>query len=178
MDVSEEEAFMSLKKNVKQKAKINSAVVMLIGFALVVLDIALLNRGGSTGKPVVINNTAVPPVPTLHADRVAEGETLYLQYCAECHGVDLKGSPTWKEPLADGSLPPPPQDDTGHTWHHADKLLIEIIQNGGDVSYNSKMPAFGDKLTEDQIVSILEFFKSKWGIEAREAQWWISARPE
>src|SRR5690606_24071842 len=45
MDVSEEEAFMSLKKNVKQKAKINSAVVMLIGFALVVLDIALLNRG-------------------------------------------------------------------------------------------------------------------------------------
>jgi len=32
------------------------------------------------------------------------------------------------------------------------------------------MPGFGDKLTEDQIISILEFFKSKWGIEAREAQ--------
>ena len=166
------------KKKGKQKARISSLVVMLVGLTFVVLAIVLLGRGQVTGNPVVINNTAVPPVPTLRADRVEEGEILYMQYCSECHGVDLKGSPTWKEPLADGSLPPPPQDDTGHTWHHPDKLLIEIIQNGGDVSYNSKMPAFGDKLTEDQIVSILEFFKSKWGTEARESQWWISARPE
>lgn len=167
-----------LKKKRKQSAKINSAVVILVVPALVVLITALLNRGGATSNPVVINNTAVPPVPTLRADRVEEGEVLYMQYCSECHGVDLKGSPTWKEPLADGSLPPPPQDDTGHTWHHPDRQLVEIIQNGGDVAYNSKMPGFGDKLTEDQIVSILEFFKSTWGVEAREAQWWISVRPE
>lgn len=166
------------KKKRKQAVKVNATVVMLIGLALIGLAIILSSGRGSAGMPVVINNTAVPPVPALRADRVAEGEDLYMQYCAECHGADLKGSPTWKEPLADGSLPPPPQDDTGHTWHHPDRQLLEIIQNGGDPNFGSKMPAFGDKLTEDQIVSILEFFKSKWGVEAREAQWWISVRPE
>jgi len=40
------------------------------------------------------------------------------------------------------------------------------------------MPAFGNKLTEEQIMFILEFFKSKWGVEAREVQWWMSVRPE
>jgi len=143
--------------------------LMLVGLGFIVIAVILLNNGRSTGKPVVINNTSVPPVPTLHVDRVAEGEGLYMQYCSECHGVDLKGSPTWKEPLADGSLPPPPQDDTSHTWHHPDRQLIEIIQNGGDPDFSSKMPAFGDKLTEDHIVSILVFFKSEWGVDAREA---------
>lgn len=162
----------------KSPQRVNSTTLILVGLVFIVIAIILLNDGSSTGKPVIINNTAVPPVPTLRADRVLEGESLYMQYCAECHGVDLKGSPTWKEPLADGSLPPPPQDDTGHAWHHPDRQLIEIIQNGGDPDFNSKMPAFGDKLAEDQIVSILEFFKSKWGVDAREAQWWISVRPE
>jgi len=162
----------------KHPQRLNPTTLMLVGLAFIVIAIILLNNGSSTGKPVVINNTSVPPVPKLRADRVAEGEGLYMQFCSECHGVDLKGSPTWKEPLADGSLPPPPQDDTGHTWHHPDRQLIEIIQNGGDPNFYSKMPGFGDKLTEDQIISILEFFKSKWGVEAREAQWWISVRPE
>ncbi len=160
------------------KEKRKQTMWMLVGLGFIALAIILLNNGEWSGGPVVINNTAVPPVPALRAEMVAEGEVLYQQYCAECHGVDLKGLPTWKEPLADGSLPPPPQDDTGHTWHHPDRQLIEIIQNGGNVAFNSKMPAFGDKLTEGQIVSILEFFKSKWGVAAREFQWWISVRPE
>jgi mono/diheme cytochrome c family protein len=126
----------------------------------------------------IVITVAVPPVPAPRADKVAKGEVLYARYCAECHGADLKGSPTWKEPLADGSLPPPPHDDSGHTWHHPDRQLIEIIQNGGDPNYNSKMPAFGDRLSEDEVVSIPEFLKSKWSVEAREFQWWISARPE
>lgn len=166
------------KKKRKQKTKAKPTTLMLAGLAFVIVAIILLSNGESADKPVVINNTQVPPVPTLRADRVVEGETLYLQYCAECHGADLKGSPTWKQRLDDGSFPPPPQDDTGHTWHHPDRQLVEIIQNGGDPLFNSKMPGFGDKLTEDQIISILEFFKSKWGVEAREAQWSVSVRSE
>jgi len=169
---------MTIEKKRKQRANINATTLILVGLTIVVLAIILLNRDGSTGKPVVINQTAVAPVPTLRPDKVIEGEILYKQYCAECHGVDLKGSPTWKQRLEDGSLPPPPQDDTGHTWHHPDRQLIEIIQNGGAPEFNSKMPGFGDKLTEDQIISILEFFKSTWGIEAREAQWSVSVRSE
>ena len=128
-------------------------------------------------QPVVINQTAVPPLPPLDGNKVMQGEALYIQYCAQCHGVDLKGSPTWKEPLADGSFPPPPHDSSGHTWHHPDEQLLDIVANGGDPAYNSKMPAFKDKLTMNEMSAILEFFKSKWGGEEREFQWWITMRP-
>jgi mono/diheme cytochrome c family protein len=162
----------------KSPRRVNTTALIVAGLTIIVVVFIFLNNSGTSGNSLVINNTGVPPIPTLSAVRVAEGETLYLQYCAECHGVDLKGSPTWKQRLEDGSLPPPPQDDTGHTWHHSDRQLIGIIQNGGAPEFNSKMPGFGDKLTEDQIISILEFFKSTWGMEAREAQWSVSVRSE
>lgn len=122
-----------------------------------------------------MNGTAVPSVPTLAPARVAEGKALYLQFCADCHGVDLKGSPTWQKPLADGSLLPAPHDNSGHTWHHADDVLIGIIADGGDPTFHSKMPAFKDKLTEAQMHAILEFIKTSWGKEEREFQWWMTA---
>ncbi|MBI3153457.1 MAG: cytochrome c [Chloroflexi bacterium] len=149
-------------------------ILVLIGAAAILIpQIAL-----QSNQPVVINQTAVPPLPRLDPEKVDEGKVLYAQYCAECHGADLKGSPTWKQSLADGSFPPPPHDSSGHTWHHPDELLLDIVKNGGDPVYNSKMPAFGDKLSDEEIISILEFIKSKWGTEEREFQWWITARPD
>ena len=154
----------------------NWLIAFSIIMALAVIYFSWSNA--SANQPVVINQTAVAPLPTLNREKVTQGEVLYAQYCASCHGVDLKGSPMWKELSPDGSLPPPPHDSTGHTWHHTDELLISIIQNGGDPSYNSKMPAFKDKLTEDESLAVLEFIKSKWGREEREFQWWITTRPE
>jgi len=143
-----------------------------VGVGLVLL---LFWRAPFAGSPVVINDTAVPPVPTLNPDRVARGATLYAKNCAECHGANLEGAPDWKKPLPDGSLPPPPHDRSGHTWHHPDTLLLNIIANGGDPAYKGKMPAFKDKLTEAEMVSILEFIKSKWDKDKREFQWWMAA---
>jgi mono/diheme cytochrome c family protein len=129
----------------------------------------------SAGEPVIINETAVPPLPTLSPDRVAQGEQLYTQHCAGCHGANLEGAPDWKKPLDDGSLLPPPHDSSGHTWHHTDSLLITIIAKGGQAVYdNAKMPAFGDKLAEDEVAAVLDFIKSKWGKDEREFQWWVT----
>ena len=148
-------------------------IILLVSVGVVLL---FLSRPVSpTANPVVINSTAVPPVPTLNRDRVAHGASLYGQYCAECHGANLEGAPDWKRRLPDGSLPPPPHDSSGHTWHHPDLLLSSIIANGGDPTDNSKMPAFKDKLHDDQIIAILEFLKSKWGNREREFQWWVTA---
>jgi len=130
---------------------------------------------GGGEPPVVINNTAVPRVPTLDAGRVARGAELYAQNCAQCHGAQLEGAADWKRPLPDGSLPPPPHDDSGHTWHHPDGLLLGIIADGGDPSDGSKMPRFGERLSPEEMRSILEFIKSSWGTENREFQWWITA---
>ena len=146
-------------------------------FAIILTVVYVSLISYTANRPVVINQTAVPPLPRLDREKIRRGERLYQQHCARCHGADLKGSPTWKVSLADGSYPPPPHDDSGHTWHHPDEQLLDIIANGGDPAYNSKMPAFKDKLTKDEIVAILEFFKSKWSRKERDYQWWITVRP-
>ncbi|HKZ82159.1 MAG TPA: cytochrome c [Anaerolineae bacterium] len=155
-----------------QRREFRIGLILLVSAGAALL---LFQRTSSTGRPVVINDTAAPPVPTLDLDRVEYGESLYTQYCAGCHGANLEGAADWKQRLPDGSLPPPPHDSSGHTWHHPDSLLVGIIANGGDPAYNSKMPAFKEKLHDDQIRAILEFMKSKWGDQEREFQWWITA---
>jgi len=99
---------------------------------------------------------------------------LYAQYCARCHGSNLEGDPEWQTPLEDGSLRPPPHNANGHTWHHADSLLIQIISQGGDPAVGGVMPGFGEQLNEDEIRSILEFIKTYWDDEQREFQWWVT----
>ena len=120
-------------------------------------------------SPVVINNIAAPPLPTLVPTRVAAGKAVYAQYCAACHGANLEGQPDWKTPLADGSFPAPPHDNSGHTWHHPDELLLAIIAHG-----NNGMPPFQAVLSAEQRVAVLEYIKSHWGREERERQWWMS----
>lgn len=149
-------------------------VIWLLLFTVFGVTVFLLNRSTITGKPVVINNTPVPPVPTLDTARLGQGATLYAQYCSRCHGTDLEGAPDWKKSLSDGSLPPPPQDGSGHTWHHPDSLLLDIMTNGGDPADNSKMPAFGDQISKDEMISILDFIKSTWGKDEHEYQWWMT----
>ena len=113
--------------------------------------------------------------PELDGEKIAMGEDLYGRFCASCHGADLKGDPEWKVPNDDGSYPPPPQDSSGHTWHHGDDLLIEIILDGYDFS-DSRMPAFGGRLSEPEVLSILEYFKSDWGPQERTFQWEATLR--
>lgn len=93
------------------------------------------------------------------------GHTLYLANCAACHGADLEGQPNWQTPLADGRMPAPPHDASGHTWHHPDQDLLTIVRlgMGGLVEgYDSAMPAFADVLTDREIDLVLGFIKSTW----------------
>lgn len=115
----------------------------------------------------------VPDPPDLDAGRIATGEVLYRQYCASCHKADLSGDTNWMSRTDDGTYPPPPQDATGHTWHHADQVLVEIIRDGIP-NVLSGMPTFQGTLTDEEILSILEFFKSEWGEDERAFQWQIT----
>lgn len=153
--------------------------VFWLAILVLILAAAFLvyQQTASANRAVVINQTAVQPVPTLNPEIVAQGEIRYAQYCAKCHGANLEGAPNWKQRLPDGSLPPPPHDSSGHTWHHSDELLMSIIENGGNPADNSKMIPFKDQLSREEIAAILEFIKSRWGREEREFQWWITASP-
>ena len=83
---------------------------------------------------------------------IALGQQVYTANCAACHGASLQGQPDWKHRLATGRMPAPPHDVSGHTWHHSDRDLFNLVNLGvaavvGD-GYESDMPAFGDKLSE------------------------------
>jgi mono/diheme cytochrome c family protein len=108
------------------------------------------------------------------AEMVAVGKKLYAKHCAECHGADLQGQPNWRRRLADGTLPAPPHDASGHTWHHPDRVLFRYTKQGGAAlappDFKSNMPGFGDTLSDTQIWSILAYIKSRWPADIRAAQ--------
>ena len=69
-------------------------------------------------------------------------------------------------------LPAPPHDETGHTWHHADDLLFEITKFGAarvinDPSYQSAMPVYENVLSDEEIIAVLSFIKSRWPEQER-----------
>lgn len=99
--------------------------------------------------------------------RVALGARVYAQECAACHGAKLEGQPDWRVRLANGRLPAPPHDESGHTWHHADRVLFEITKNGlvppyAPQGYASDMPAYGGRLSDEEIWAVLAYLKSHW----------------
>ena len=138
-------------------------------------------RTGVAGAPVIIalalaacSDTPAPGddprADPRNADAVKRGAEVYAQNCAACHGAKLEGQPSWRARLANGRLPAPPHDDTGHTWHHPDHVLFGIIKNGlvppyAPKNYESDMPAFGGKLSDDEIWAALAYIKSHWSRE-------------
>ena len=63
-------------------------------------------------------------------EMVALGAGVYAEHCASCHGERLEGEPNWRQRKADGTLPAPPHDATGHTWHHSDDFLFRFTRDG------------------------------------------------
>ncbi|MHA6344296.1 c-type cytochrome [Roseivivax sp. CAU 1761] len=104
----------------------------------------------------------------------ADGRALYLEHCASCHGAELEGQPDWRQPLPSGRLPAPPHDATGHTWHHPDRVLRDIILRGTAAvvggGYESDMPGFDGRLSTAEVDAILDYLKSEWPERARAHQ--------
>jgi mono/diheme cytochrome c family protein len=99
--------------------------------------------------------------------KVALGAKVYAEQCAACHGANLEGQPDWRQRRANGRLPAPPHDESGHTWHHPDAVLFAITKRGlvppyAPPNYESDMPAFGGKLSDEEIWSVLAYIKSRW----------------
>jgi mono/diheme cytochrome c family protein len=141
--------------------------------------IALISLVAGCGeKPTQWND---PRADAGDSARVALGKRVYLQHCAACHGAQLEGQPNWRSRLPNGRLPAPPHDETGHTWHHPDRLLFAITKEGlvpphAPAGYESDMPAFGGKLSDDEIWAVLAYIKSRWtSREVREARAQMSA---
>ncbi len=109
---------------------------------------------------------------------LTNGQSLYVEHCASCHGANLEGQPDWRSPDENGVLPAPPHDETGHTWHHENQLLFEYTRLGGEkalaargvTGFASGMLGFGDALTDNEIWDILAYIRSTWPERVQEIQ--------
>ncbi len=114
-------------------------------------------------------------------DMVEQGGSIYAESCAACHGAQLEGQADWRRRTEDGRMPAPPHDDSGHTWHHADRDLFTITKHGvGAVvpGYESDMPAFAGLLSDDEVKAVLAYIKTSWSERERGFQAEVSAGAE
>lgn len=132
------------------------------------------------GAAAVLYSTIQPSGPAFidPADQslVMQGKAIYANNCAACHGQALQGQPNWRERMSNGRLPAPPHDKSGHTWHHPDAMLVDMVKNGlvpgktAPPGYVSDMPAYRDILSDQEIIAVLTYIKSTWPPKVLEAQ--------
>lgn len=107
-------------------------------------------------------------------EEVTEGRKIYEQYCAVCHGTQGEANNDWNKPDEKGEMPPPPHDESGHTWRHSDAMLFRMIAEGWRHPFNKTdrltMPAFEDILTDQEIQSVIEYLKTLWTEDQRRYQ--------
>ncbi|MBI2176724.1 MAG: cytochrome c [Candidatus Tectomicrobia bacterium] len=108
-----------------------------------------------------------PPSSTLE-----RGATLYAANCQACHGGATGGA------MMDT---PPVHNANGHTWHHPDCQLADVVLNGVDEKSGMirmmremmsalgapQMPAFRDTLSEEDVAAILTYIQTWWTEDQR-----------
>jgi cytochrome c553 len=114
------------------------------------------------------------PTPQL----IEHGKALFGVYCAGCHGVEGVGQDpdipmggyfhTARFP--EGFHFAPALDMTGHAMIHATSSLFFVVKYGSLVRKDSAMVGWQGRLTDDDMVAIVQFIRSTWSEPARQAQ--------
>ncbi len=124
-------------------------VVIGIGAAAILLGVGLFIDAVNGMQ------AATQSVP-VNLARASSGQQTYAQYCQTCHGEKGYGD----GPGAAG-LPVQPFDLTTHVLLHDEQYLHAVILDG-----RGYMPAFGDRLSQDQILDLIAYTR----LLARNAQ--------
>lgn len=144
------------------------------GATAVFVVVAMWMAAGCQESSSPASVTAMNVERTIDAAQVARGKALFEQHCARCHGENAQGDPGWRLRHPDGTFPPPPLDGTGHAWHHSRDWLHEMILSGTEPQ--GRMPAWGGKLSDQQIDDIIAWFQSLWPDEVYAAWWEMEQR--
>ena len=132
------------------------------------------DQRGSPGETASVRVSSVTGADASNPELVAWGSEVYALHCASCHGAELQGEPNWTVRKADGTLPAPPHDASGHTWHHSDAQLFEMTKWGTAAivggGYPTNMPGFSEKLVDEEIWAVLAYIKSRWPTDIQAVQ--------
>lgn len=123
--------------------------------AFLTLSSVLLTAAACSQQPVATNSDVKPtPAPSASPDPSAAVRAIFARDCESCHGAEGKGGRVKQE---DGSTLRVPSLREGHALRHRDSDFLKQIMNGGD-----GMPAFKDKLNQQQIDDLIRFIRSEF----------------
>jgi cbb3-type cytochrome c oxidase subunit III len=82
--------------------------------------------------------------------KIKEAKRVFKQRCVKCHGSDGTGNTTYGQIVGATNLTDP-------EWQQrvADRQLVNSIKHG-----RGQMPAFGEKLTDEQIYSLMSYVRA------------------
>jgi mono/diheme cytochrome c family protein len=98
---------------------------------------------------------------TAAAPATNHGAELFRVTCANCHQANGEGVP--------GAFPPLANDPvvTGDAAAHAQIVLFGLSgKTINGVKYTAQMPAWGNQLSDDEVVAIMNYERSTWGNNA------------
>ncbi len=87
------------------------------------------------------------------------GAKLYQENCAQCHGPEAQGHPDWANPQV---VAAPPLDGNGNVWKRRKRDLVATIKNGVIRQGQPVMPAWKDRLSDQDIDDIIDWFQALW----------------
>ena len=111
---------------------IAALIAMLIGFVLTACN----------------SHTELPPDPQ---KLISDGQSLYVEQCAECHQTDGMGWSTLYPRLAGNPIV---------TLQDPEPIINTVMYGQGS------MMSFRDKLTSDEVAAILSYIRNAWGNQA------------
>jgi mono/diheme cytochrome c family protein len=99
--------------------------------------------------------SAVPAAAQFHQ---STGATIYRTACASCHGPDGRGAP---RTTVGFETPLPDFTDCSFSTPEADADWFAVVHEGGPArAFDRMMPSFGDALTRDDIVRVVDHVRS------------------
>lgn len=125
------------------------------------------NQGTAQNAGETIDTSSISLEPKAGTERwytpveVTRGKEIFGENCAGCHGQNAESTTNWKTVAANGQYPPPPLNGTAHAWHHPLDVLKMVIEQGGE-PVGGVMPAWGDRLSDRQIIDVVASFQSYW----------------
>jgi len=102
-----------------------------------------------TGVSILVTTTTRATANIVRSDGYAAQRSLYVQNCARCHGANGKAQTTLGRKLEAADL------TSADVQGMSSAQITRAIKNG-----RPDMPAFGKKLTPQQIASLVRYVRS------------------
>ncbi len=139
------------RRTTRRRRKKRSTIPGWVWLIIVGGILVLAGVGLSVGRP----NNMQAAVELAPPEVLAQGEAIFNETCAACHGAEGEGD---VGPALNGSM---------HSWHHVDAQLRSVILDGRP---GTPMVGHRGHLTEEEVDAVLSYLKAWWTPEQRAMQ--------